>query len=280
MSVFHRLICPLDQLPLQEQSGAFVCAKGHSFDLAKSGYLNLLPVQKKHSKDPGDSKEMVRARQDFLNSDAYLPIALNLIQQLDRLCFSSNMEKTTSILDAGCGEGYYLSYLQEHYQEKLVQSIGLDISKWAVQVASKRNKNLGWIVGSNANLPMPEARFQVVLSLFGFPVWSEFHRVLTDDGYVILVNAGENHLRELREILYPELKEYRASHYDDLVGFEVEKEETLRFSFHLDSNAMITALSSMTPHFYKASYNGKQRLSQMNSLTVTSDVRVTCLRKI
>lgn len=289
MSVFHRLTCPLDQSPLRMHEGSLICSQGHSFDLAKSGYINLLPVQKKHSKDPGDSKEMVQMRRTFLNGQFYQPIAQGLAQFMAPF-FSSHQEQslaednteqtnTMTLLDAGCGEGYYLAYLQQAYPHKVLDSIGLDISKWAIQAASKRNKSLGWVVGSNANLPMPEQRFNGIMCLFGFPVWSEFQRVLNQDGYVFLVDAAANHLIELREILYPHIKPYQATDYNEVAGFKLLQETTLTFQFTLTSNEALLGLASMTPHFYKAPYEGKQKLAQLKNLTITGHVRLTCLQK-
>lgn len=278
MSVLHNLICPLDNLPLELRDGALVCPDNHSFDLAKTGYVNLLPVQHKHSKDPGDNKEMVMARQRFLNTCAYQPIA-NILYEHVQQKISGLSGPSFSLLDAGCGEGYYLDYLQQQYSNKLLDSIGLDISKWAVVAASKRNKKLGWIVGSNACLPTPTARFDGILCLFGFPVWQEFHRVLKEGGFVILANAGPKHLLELREILYPEIRPYSPTDYSEIDGFTAESTQHLEFVFEVQSNESIMDLLSMTPHRYKVAYERRQMLEKYERLTLTADVTFTCLRK-
>jgi len=275
----HNLVCPLDNLALEQKGRSLVCSNNHSFDLAKTGYVNLLPVQQKHSKDPGDSKEMVIARHNFLNTHTYEPIANAINTHIKHLLFQ-RMEPSFSLLDAGCGEGYYLSYLQQFYGKKLKNSIGLDVSKWAVMEASKRNKNLGWLVGSNASLPMPASRFDGVLCLFGFPVWSEFHRVLADDGFIILANAGAKHLLELREILYPEIRPYTPINYESIDGVVLEQESTITFQFEIESTKGITELLSMTPHRYKASYEGRKKLEQVQKLVLTADVTLSCLRKV
>lgn len=285
MSLFHRLMCPIDHSMLEHKEASLLCQNGHNFDISKTGYVNLLPVQQKHSKDPGDSKDMVAARQRFLNTQSYEPIAESIAQKIKHILDNNNANIRTenfsfSLLDAGCGEGYYLSYLQHLYAEQLSDSVGLDISKWAVTLASKRNKKLTWIVGSNAHLPMPANRFEGIMCLFGFPVWSEFHRVLNHDGYIILANAGANHLLELRQILYPEIHPHTPIDYSNIEGFTLEQEETIQFQFELISNDSIMDLLSMTPHMYKASYEGRKVLEQTQRLSLTADVTLTYLSKI
>src|SRR5690606_32361645 len=107
---FQALACPLDGAPMQPSGAAWCCPSGHSFDIASQGYTHLLPVQKKRSLDPGDSKEMVAARRRFLEGGFYQPIAAALSKAtLADLAPGAN----ASCLDAGCGEGYYLRRLAE-----------------------------------------------------------------------------------------------------------------------------------------------------------------------
>ncbi|MGB8241783.1 MAG: rRNA (guanine-N1)-methyltransferase, partial [Azonexus sp.] len=102
---FQALACPLDGTPLLRTGPAWRCAKGHHFDVASQDYTNLLPVQKKRSLDPGDSKEMVAARRRFLNAGHYLPIAAAVSGATLADLPAGAM---ATCLDAGCGEGYYL----------------------------------------------------------------------------------------------------------------------------------------------------------------------------
>ncbi len=108
---FDQLICPLDKQPLQLNERTWCCDNGHSFDIAKQGYVNLLPVQNKRSKDPGDSKAMVQARREYLNKGYYQPLAQALADTV--LAMGSQ-----ALLDAGCGEGYYLRYLVEQAEQQ------------------------------------------------------------------------------------------------------------------------------------------------------------------
>lgn len=280
LTVLNDLICPLDGDPLSQVNKALTCQNGHCFDLAKTGYVNLLPVQNKRSKDPGDSKAMVASRQAFLNSLAYQPIAKKLNQIVtSQLKLPKTQEQGLRLLDAGCGEGYYLSHLAAQEDYFLADSVGLDISKWAITAASKRNKFLSWIVGSNAHLPMPEARFDGILCLFGFPIWSEFERVLGDQGFIIIADSGEDHLIELREQLYPEIRPYKAPNYADIEGLDLLSTQSLRFTFELESNQDIMNLLAMTPHMHKAPYAGLKAIEELTQLTLTADVSFTVLQK-
>jgi len=110
VSPFEALACPLDGSPLQKHDKNWSCAAGHTFDIARQGYVHLLPVQNKRSRDPGDNKEMVAARQRFLNAGYYQPVA----EALSSAVFPKDIsEASISCLDAGCGEGYYLRYLAD-----------------------------------------------------------------------------------------------------------------------------------------------------------------------
>lgn len=274
----ENLSCPIDKLPLVKHEKSLLCPNGHSYDIAKSGYVNLLPVQNKRSKDPGDSKEMVQARQAFLNLHHYFPI----VEEIIATCPKSLMGKEkVRLLDAGCGEGYYLEALAKGFeaQNRPMERVGLDISKWAITAASKRDKNTSWIVGSNASLPTPDARFDAVLCLFGFPVFAEFHRALSSDGVLLLVESGPDHLIEMREILYPSIHEYKETHQSGVEGFELIQESHLRYAFSLNSQEEIQQLLCMTPHIHKASYEGKDALKQRNEITLTTNIHLRWYQK-
>ena len=190
---FHKLACPLDGEPLLYHVSAWRCAAGHNFDIASQGYTNLLPVQNKRSREPGDNKPMVAARRRFLNADFYQPIAA---AASTAVLADLPAGAAASCLDAGCGEGYYLRQLAASDSAvKTLDLIGLDISKWAVQAAAKQDRRINWVVGSNANLPVLSGTLDRMLCMFGFPVYPEFARVLRPGGRIVQVDAGPDHLR-------------------------------------------------------------------------------------
>lgn len=267
---FEALACPLDGAPLQREAAAWQCATGHNFDVARQGYVHLLPVQKKRSRDPGDSKAMVAARQRFLDAGFYRPIA-EAVAQATLAGVSAG--DVVSCLDAGCGEGYYLRQLAAAADEsQRLAILGLDISKWAVLAAARQDARPNWVVGSNANLPVLPGSLDRVLCLFGFPVYSEFARVLRPGGKLLQVDTGQDHLRELREIIYPEVRAESKKVTPAPEGFRRAGTQDIRFTLHLDSAEPIADLLAMTPHFYRASPEGRARAAALETLSLTVDV--------
>lgn len=271
---FQALACPLDGAPLRRDGATWRCAAGHSFDIASQGYINLLPVQQKRSRDPGDSKEMVAARRRFLNAGFYQPIAA----AVSRAALADlRPGATASCLDAGSGEGYYLRQLAAAATEsrQSLAVLGLDISKWAVLSAAKQDKRPSWVVGSNANLPVLPGSLDRVLCMFGFPVYAEFARVLKPAGLLLQVDAGPDHLRELREIIYPALKPERSTEPRTPAGFVSLSTESIGYSADIVGAEQIADLLAMTPHLYRATAEGRARAAALTALTVTVDVRLT-----
>ncbi|WP_153147682.1 putative RNA methyltransferase [Dechloromonas sp. H13] len=272
---FQALACPLDGAPLHRHGAAWRCAAGHSFDVAGPGYVHLLPVQNKRSRDPGDSREMVAARRRFLNAGHYQPIAAAVARAALAELPATGV---VSCLDAGSGEGYYLRQLAATPGNgRTLALLGLDISKWAVQAAAKQDGRPGWVVGSNANLPVLPGTLDRVLCLFGFPVYGEFARVLKADGQLLQVDAGPDHLRELRAIIYPRPKPERTGEAPAPPGFTRLAEESVRYSLHLDGPEPIADLLAMTPHLYRASAEGRARAAALTALSLTVDVRLVRL---
>lgn len=279
----HNLACPIDGNKLEQNDGQLVCENGHTFDIARQGYVNLLPVQHKRSRQPGDSKAMVLARTAFLNSGIYEPIANKLTEIISA---QITTDKETCFLDAGCGEGYYFDAifrtLDEHKNTNKLSFIGLDISKEAIIQASKRNKQISWLVGTNRQPPIEDASVDIILCLFGFLSHDAFNKVLKPDGKIIIVDPGPEHLKELREIIYPEIKKSDKSNtsQNEIKGFSLLKSEAVTFKAKITNNEKINQLLIMTPHFYRASKEGKQKAANLNKLDITINVIFKVLEKI
>jgi 23S rRNA (guanine745-N1)-methyltransferase len=275
---FPALACPLDGEPLQVGALSWRCAAGHSFDIASQGHVHLLPVQHKRSRDPGDSKEMVAARRRFLEAGHYQPIAETVARSvLSGLAPDARF----SCLDAGCGEGYYLRQLASRLVPgQGLELLGLDISKWAVLAAAKSEKQGTWVVGSNAKLPVLSASVDRLLCMFGFPVFGEFARVLKPGGRLVMVDAGPDHLRELRAIIYPELRPERGGESPVPEGFALLGSESVRYGVQLDVAAQIGDLLAMTPHLFRATPAGRERAMALTQLALSVDVRLLCLERL
>ncbi|EGN75945.1 methylase involved in ubiquinone/menaquinone biosynthesis [Idiomarina sp. A28L] len=292
---FNQLQCPIEGEPLHpaENLSSWRCSQGHSFDVAKQGYLNLLPVQQKRSKDPGDSKEMVVARRDFLNSGFYQPLAASISEEILRYADEQlvSAKNPLNVLDAGCGEGYYLRELIANAGAEQLSIAGFDISKWAVLAAAKQglplpSPNLAatsentarWFVASNAHIPVQDASVDVVLCVFGFPVYSEFLRVLKPGGLLLMVDPGPEHLRELREVIYPDLKSEKPAKLQP-EHFEIQPPLSANYQLTLENQTQINNLLAMTPHLFRAPAAGIERAQRLEKLTVTVDVHIQSLFK-
>lgn len=254
---------------MQLVDGSWRCENGHSYDVAKQGYVNLLPVQNKRSKDPGDSKAMVEARREFLDQGYYQPLAQVLADTV-----LAHGEQ--ALLDAGCGEGYYLRYLVEQAEQKGtdLSVAALDISKWAVQAAAKRDKRMSWMVASNNSIPLDDNSVDTILCVFGFPVEAEFKRVLKPGGRLIMVDPAGDHLKELKAIIYSEIKSKNETLPVTDPGFELASEQRVIFPVSLISNQAVQNLLTMTPHLYRSSAEGRKRAGALSSLQLTADVWV------
>ena len=271
----NNLICPIDGEKLSLNEKQFICENGHSYDVAKQGYVNLLPVQHKRSKHPGDSKEMVVARTNFLSSGVYEPIAKKLA---DVTMSYLEHQSESYLMDAGCGEGYYFDYLFNTLQSSDGSNgcsfIGLDISKFAIIDAAKKNKNITWIVGTNRQPPIENKSVDIILCVFGFHSFEGFKAILKDNGKIILVEPGAEHLKELRDIIYSEVK---VTEPPDLnvakeLGFSLVDTQKLKFKTGKINNLEINQLLLMTPHFFRANKQGQIAAAELQEINLTVDV--------
>ena len=254
------LLCPICAAPLRQTDKTFRCEAGHSFDMARQGYVNLLPVQNKRSLNSGDTREQVLSRRAFLEAGFYAPIA-------EALCSAAKeLNCAGPILDVGCGEGWYSAQLSDALNAPLV---GLDISKEAVRCAAAKYKNAQWICGSAARLPVTSSSVGLITSLFALTIPEEFKRVLRSDGYYFQVLAQEDHLLGLKSIIYPKLLHKEKNTTPDLPGFTLVRQIPIRFTFTVEG-AQVQNLLSMTPHVYRISKEGAQRLQETDKLTDTA----------
>ena len=265
-----KLVCPICGEMLSRGEKEYRCENRHSFDIARQGHVNLLVVQQKHSLNPGDTREQVLSRREFLEGGFYEPIA-------DALCDTAKeLGAKGPILDVGCGEGYYCTRLAQALGAELT---GLDISKEAVRCAAAKYKNATWVCGTAAHLPVSDDSVDTLTSLFALTLPEEFHRVLAKDGLYFQVLAAQDHLLGLKSIIYPELKLKEKDSIPELPGFERIKTVPIRFSFTVEG-AQVQNLLSMTPHMYRISKEGAARLAATEKLTDTASAVLNIFRKI
>ncbi len=254
------LLCPICGNVLSKQDRRYVCEKNHSFDIARQGHVNLLPVQNKRSLNPGDTAQQVVGRRAFLDGGFYAPIR-------DALCaLAKDHGCAGPIVDVGCGEGYYSAALAKSLETEL---LGLDISKEAVRYAAGRYKEATWICASAARLPVKDGAAGLVTSLFALTIPEEFRRVLAPDGAYIQVLAAEDHLMGLKNIIYPQLHHKEKFTTPDIPGFRLAESRKIQFTFTVEGE-QVQNLLNMTPHVYRISKEGADRLRQTEKLTDTA----------
>ena len=264
------LICPVCGETLRRGDRQYACENRHSFDIARQGHVNLLVVQQKHSLHPGDTREQVLSRREFLEGGFYAPIANALCET------AKELGARGPILDVGCGEGYYCARLAEALDAEL---LGLDISKEAVRCAAAKYKGPQWVCATASHLPVKDETVGTLTSLFALTLPEEFHRVLAKDGLYFQVLAAQDHLLGLKSIIYPELKLKEKDSVPEIPGFERIKSVPIRFTFTVEGK-QVRNLLSMTPHVYRISKEGAARLAATEELTDTASAVLNIFRKI
>lgn len=256
-------LCPLCAEPLAEAPGGLCCGRGHRFDRAREGYVHLLPVGQKHSRTPGDDKGMVAARRAFLDRGWYRPLR----EALGGLA-AAYAGADPVVLDAGCGEGYYTAGVREALLEagRSPVTAGIDISKFSVQKAAGRYREISFAVASAYRLPVAAGSVDLLLNVFSPLALDEFRRVLRPGGVYLYVVPAARHLWQLKEVLYdrPYPNEERETPYE---GFAYQEILPVRFRVCLPSQADIHALFQMTPYYWKTPREGAARLERLESLT-------------
>ncbi|MCX7094015.1 MAG: 23S rRNA (guanine(745)-N(1))-methyltransferase [Methylobacter sp.] len=260
-------LCPIcaASLQLNPSAKSYACANHHHFDLAKEGYLNLLPVQFKHSAEPGDNKQMMQARREFLEAGFYEPMATAVAAMID-----ANPAK--HLLDLGCGEGYYSRKIEAYCENPIILH-GVDIAKFAIAAAAKKQPDARFIVASSNRLPYADRYFDAVLRIFAPSNDDELRRVLKPSGFLLTVTPGPRHLWQLKQLIYAEAKEHALT--DELPpGFEPM--DTQRVSCTIAPNPQQRiALLHMTPFAWRANERVEQAIKESAELEIETDFILT-----
>ena len=275
MDAFLPLLrCPLCRADLRRAGATLRCAAGHAFDLAHEGYVNLLGKGL-----PGDSAVMLQARRAFLARGGYAPLATAVATQLrDHLATWTG--PPPAVLDAGCGEGYYLGVLGPHLVAQgmvAVRLAGMDIAKEAVRLAARAYPVVAWVVADSwGRLPVAEGVLAGLLDIFAPRNPAEFARILAPGGLLLVVIPGPTHLAELRSAL-------------PLLGIEDDKEARVQAAFAADftpmppqaldyrlqlDSAALAELVAMTPSARHLSAEGAAALAALAGLTTTVSFRI------
>ena len=268
--IIDALACPLCGADITVTGKSLVCggARKHCFDIGGGGYVNFgAPAQS----GGGDSKEAVRARSLFLNGGYYEPPALCLAHKISELVNIND----GIIVDAGCGDGYYSSYIAENGYSV----VGADISKFASDAAAKRmnSKNIEnafFSVASVFELPIRDNTASAVINVFAPCVEKEYARVLKPDGYLFVLSAGEEHLLGLKKVLYSQIHE-NGDRADMPVIMEKVSEENISFDICVNGNDNVKALFAMTPYYWRTSREDARKLENLEELKTKVDMKLT-----
>ena len=264
---FSAFRCPLCKGPLLAVGRSLRCPAGHSFDQAAEGYVNLLPVNARRAKDPGDNKEMVAARRRFLQAGHYGPFGAALGELCLALAKTARDPHSPRLLDAGCGEGWYSRQAAAALTAAGLcpEMAGYDLSKPAVRLAAKAQ---------------PEAAFavaDVLLNIFSPMAREEFLRVLAPGGALVYAVPGPRHLFGLKQVLYDTPYENPCRPVD-YPGFVREDERAVQSTIRLEGGA-IQDLFAMTPYYWKTPKEGAERLAKLEVLQTEIEFRFVTYRK-
>lgn len=260
--------CPLCHGAMNYQGNSLICANQHRFDLSKKGTLYFLNHQIKTEYN----HQMFVHRGAMIKSGMYQP----LLNKLATYC------KNQSILDVGCGEGSFLNELAEKCS--LQASIGFDISKEGVYLATNQPQDLFWCIADLTNLPFADQSFSTILNIFSPSNYQEFNRILKSDGQIIKVVPGSQYLKELRLAFYPDEPKKQAYSNQQVVEkfkqtyTEVEIEH-LTYVFQVPE-AQRLSLLEMSPLEWGVSPERKAYLQKVPIEQITIDLEVLIGKKM
>lgn len=279
------LQCPVCRSSLFNSADGYQCSNNHTFDAAREGYVNVLLVHKKNSKEPGDGKEMIVSRRRFLDLGLYDRISDGVNEAVAKDLPQPGGEGGFNVLDAGCGEGFYLKRLKEFLARRpgspVPEFYGVDISKFAVRHATQRDRTMNWFVASIVDLPFARSSVDIVLNVFSPADLPEFSRVLRNTGSLVIVSPGPRHLNGLREVIYPEAREHAPSTIRDEAKalFSLSAETRVQYRLELESREAIMDLLAMTPYFWNIDLRTKARVEALDRLALDVDVEIRVFKK-
>ncbi|MFB2578970.1 putative RNA methyltransferase [Acinetobacter sp. c2-A9] len=269
------LMCPICQSALsleQHNSATWRCSQGHSYDVAKQGYVNLHVVQHKHSKNPGDTVDSVQARRRFLSAGHYQALQQQIVQVLSDLDIGI-------VVDIGCGEGYYSQALAQTAE----QVIAVDIAKNAVQIAAKQDREgqVTWVVGTGAVLPVLSHTVDVCCSFFSPLPKAEMLRLLKDEGYVLFATPNTGHLFSMRQALFEQVNPHQPEKFLTQLQPELSlvKEWDVVQDLRLNRQDL-NDLIAMTPYAYKAKLEHREQLQQQDHFHTQAQFKLYLMQKV
>lgn len=267
-------VCPLCQSTFKQINNTQICTNNHHFDIAKEGYLNLLPVQAKSSKNPGDSQSMMMARRNFLATSGYLPLAEKVAEVSAQ--YLAGIPKDAHILDLGCGEGYYTNIIAQRLPQHIVN--GLDIAKVAIRYAAKRYTAIDFCVASAYQVPLLSNSLDLLVRIYAPSKDEELLRLIKQSGYLITVTPAPRHLYQLREIIYDNVNAHAQAN-DAMPGFNKVQQQSLNYKLKICDQQQLQDLINMTPFAWKFTPEKTSQLFAQSSWDIECDFNIEVFQK-
>jgi len=262
------LTCPVCETLLTQSANSLICENHHCFDYAKEGYINLLPPQHKKTKEPGDNKEMIRCRKDFLQAGYYQFLSPAIANVIKRFV---TKEQNKNFLDSGCGEGYFTNQIKSLLDSSYTL-YGMDISKEAVRLSAKRNNNIHWFVASSNNIPIQDKSLDIVLKINAPLNFEQLKNKLSENAIAISVSPGKNHLAKLRETLYLKPQSHKQEATPD--GFTLLDQSAAEAPLSIIGQTDINRLFKMTPYYWNASAAAKEKVAELQTLDTSASFNI------
>lgn len=284
--------CPVCGSPLAREAGSLICdsPRRHTYDISKEGYVNLLPPGRARNARTGDGADMIRARVSFLSGGGYDRYSTDAARFASEF-FHASRKSSAVLIDAGCGEGRHTALMSKTFAESLgipVTGVGFDASKFGVQAAAKKyardnaiqeSVRCAFYTANIFDLPVSDGCADIFTSLFAPLPEDEARRTVRQDGLLLICAAGEEHLCEMRSLLYDcPIPSGGGAAVPD--GFETLGVKVVEYPLALESNEEIMSLFTMTPFYHNAPPSGRARLESKASLTVTVQVKCTVARRV
>ncbi len=262
-------MCPVCSQALVHRPSSFACPAGHSFDIAREGYVNLVLAQHRRSAAAGDPKDSLRHRRTFHAGGHYAPLAVRLVELLAT-------EGADSVLDVGCGEGYYLRQLLHAPWSGDLRLYGVDVAKEAIRLASRAAPQIDYAVGNTYRLPVRDTCVAAVLQVFSPSAAEQIQRVLLPDGLFIEVTPGPHHLQAFRAMIYESAQAHNEAPVPS--GFRLQQSESVTFPLRLSEPEAVAGLVEMTPYKWHMNPVTYGQVRALTALQDTADFTIKLFR--
>jgi len=251
---------------------SIICSNHHTFDFTKQGYINMLT---RSTKQRYDDKLFVARQTSIVESNLYLTLHAKILETIDE--YLVNTGPLTIIFDAGCGEGSHLQKIVAKRPNQKTIGIGLDIEKEGIKMAAKNYRNLIWLVGDLANIPLMNESCHVVLNILSPANYMEFNRILSFEGIVVKIVPRSNYLKEFRKVIFSnsDKNTYTNTSVKTLFKEQFHLVDKVKLSFFKKLNqGELKQLAQMSPLTWNMEKEQMKSLINLPGITIDLDILV------